>query len=76
MAKNRRQKRRRLLAAVLCVILCAAGIWGVPRLIRLLTAVSGDYAYIVLPDGTAEIRNGKIQMDNSRRQRVCAERIR
>ena len=53
---KRRRRIRRLLAGCICLALCAAGIYAVPKIIRFMTGRTGDYTYVLLADGTAEIR--------------------
>ena len=52
-----RKRGKRLLIALLCLALAVPAGFGIYRLIDYLTTTSGDYRFVVLQDGTAEIRN-------------------
>lgn len=47
---------KKVLVRLLCLALCALLVWGGVRLVRLLSNSVGGYRFVVLEDGTAEIR--------------------
>ena len=48
--------KKRLPALLLCLALCLPCAWVVANVIRIMRYTYGDFVYIVLDDGTAEIR--------------------
>ena len=58
-----RKRGKRLLIALLCLTLAVPAGFGIYRLIDYLTTTSGDYRFVVLKDGTAEIRNYRDALD-------------
>ena len=48
--------KKRILIIALCLALCLPGAWVVAKVMRLVRLTDGDFVYIILDDGTAEIR--------------------
>ena len=52
----RRKAMKKYLIILLCIFLCVPSAWAIAKAVHIIRYTDGDFAFILLEDGTAEIR--------------------
>ena len=48
--------KKKILIGILCLVLCLPCVWVIAKVVHIIRYTDGDYVFVVLEDGTAEIR--------------------
>ena len=48
--------KKKILIGILCLVLCLPCVWVIAKVVHIIRYTDGDYIFVVLEDGTAEIR--------------------